>query len=153
MIVLHAGYAFQNALVPLGSFRFTSRLMAGSDVPTKSALRVAATASAGHGWAIPSPIPADYLVGIDLQVRDFELQDPSYMRGVWRSPGWWWFFLYAATVKMPVGTLCLFGLAIAATAIGNHCAALPSGELVLMLPAIILLIIVSSQTGMNRHFR
>ncbi|MGO8744949.1 MAG: glycosyltransferase family 39 protein [Thermoguttaceae bacterium] len=153
-IVLHAGYAFQNALVPLGSFRFTSRLMAGSDVPHE--IRVTSGGNRFRGsWlgAIPSPIPADYLVGIDLQVRDFELQDPSYMRGVWRSPGWWWYYLYAATVKMPVGTLCLLGLAIAATAIGNHCAALPSGELVLMLPAIILLIIVSSQTGMNRHFR
>ena len=153
-IVLHAGYGFQHALVALKSFRFASRLMAGTEVSPETRVTMGGNRFAGT-WLgeIPSPVPGDYLVGIDLQVRDFELQDPSYLRGEWRAPGWWWYYLYAALVKVPAGTLFLLGVAVAGTVLRGHSVSSPKDDLFLILPAVIVLVIVSSQTGMNRHFR
>jgi hypothetical protein len=152
-MVLHLGYGLQHALVPLKTFRFASQLMAGAEAGSGTGVKGGNRFA--HAWLgeLPSPVPADYLIGIDLQARDFELQDPSYLRGRWRSPGWWWYYLYAGLIKLPVGTLLLLGWALAATAWGPNRATSWKNEMFLILPAIAVLVVVSSQTGMNRHFR
>ncbi len=95
------------------------------------------------------PLPADYLLGIDVQRRDFEARWPCYLAGEWQAGGRWYFYLYALAVKVPLGTLALVlaGLALAAA---RHPAAAPwRDELCVWLPALVLLAFVSSQTGLN----
>src|SRR5262249_43677115 len=64
------------------------------------------------------PVPEDWLRGIDVQRRDFEefgRTRPSYLAGQWRERGWWYYYLYALAVKLPLGTIALIlgGLALA----------------------------------------
>ncbi|MBA3313809.1 MAG: hypothetical protein H0T47_11035, partial [Planctomycetaceae bacterium] len=57
-----------------------------------------------------------YLLGFDLQKRDFEdYGQPSYLRGEWRGHGWWYYYLDGCLVKIPHGTQLLFVLAVALT--------------------------------------
>ena len=45
---------------------------------------------------------------IDVQRRDFEsFGRTSYLRGVFRDHGWWYYYLYALAIKVPLGTWLL----------------------------------------------
>jgi len=56
------------------------------------------------------PVPRNCLEGIEQIKFEYELGDPSYLRGVkWRG-GWWYYYQYTMRVKMPVGTLVLTGV-------------------------------------------
>ena len=58
------------------------------------------------------PLPKNYVLGVDLQKRDFEsYSQPSYLRGQFSPRGWWYYYLYALAVKVPLGTWLLVGLA------------------------------------------
>ncbi len=61
---------------------------------------------------MPVPLPRNYVLGIDLQKSDFENQDMSYLRGQWRVGGWWYYYLYAMAIKVPLGTWVLLLLAL-----------------------------------------
>jgi hypothetical protein len=98
------------------------------------------------------PLPANYVRGIDMQKRDFEVGLVSYLGGVQRRPGWWYYYLYAAAVKMPLGTWFLGAIAFALT-LRRRRAPGAADELVLWAPALVVLALVSSQTGFNRHIR
>jgi hypothetical protein len=65
--------------------------------------------------AIPVPLPADFVQGIDTQRYDFERGLPSYLRGQWADHGWWYYYLYALLIKEPLGTWALVALAIGVT--------------------------------------
>ena len=56
---------------------------------------------------LPVPLPTDYLRGIDVQWQDFEQGWHSYLRGEWRNHGWWYYYLYALAVKVPLGSWVL----------------------------------------------
>src|SRR5690606_7683365 len=44
--------------------------------------------------------------------RDFErYSHPSYLRGEFRDHGWWYYYLYALAIKVPLGTWLLIILA------------------------------------------
>ena len=51
---------------------------------------------------LPSPLPTDMVRGIDLQRRDFEVGDWSYLLGQWSRRGWWYWYPVAFTVKEPL---------------------------------------------------
>ncbi|MEZ6123251.1 MAG: glycosyltransferase family 39 protein [Planctomycetaceae bacterium] len=151
---LNAGYLFEGSLRPLEEFQFLSRSLTGlaaeGDQPSTHVPgnRFAAT------WlsSIPVPLPADYVEGIDLQKVDFELGQPSYLRGEWRDHGWWYYYLYAILVKTPVGLLMLS--AAAAVLWWKHRRRFRSASLLtLVLPALMVLTLVSLQTGFNKHLR
>ncbi|HEX6984190.1 MAG TPA: hypothetical protein VF170_02385, partial [Planctomycetaceae bacterium] len=86
--------------------------------------------------------------GIDLQKLDFDEGRWSYKAGEWRFGGWHDFYLYAALVKLPLGTLALVALA---------CVAAPQGHgvrwLAVAAPGLAVLLLVSSETGFTRFFR
>ena len=127
------------------------------------------------GWleGVPIPLPRDYLRGIDLQKTDFERGLPSYLMGEWRDRGWWYFYAVCAAIKVPLGTWLLGLVALGVRIHGlaavtfrrrlsdnNTRSASPApnwigwrDELVLLLPAVILVAFVSSQTGFSHHFR
>ena len=117
-------------LRPLGEFQFISRSLNGHTEVGKVGNRFTGTWLA----SVPSPLPADFLLGLDVQRFEFEKKKWSYLRGEQRFGGWWWYYLYALGVKTPLGTLALF--ATACLTIGRRRGSASRGdELVVLLPA------------------
>ena len=110
--VINLGYGFEESCTRLGDFRFVSATLGASgdamDAPVGGGNRFA------DSWlgSLPVPFPKNYVLGIDLQRRDFEnYGHPSYLRGAFRDKGWWYYYLYALAIKVPLGTWLLIFLA------------------------------------------
>jgi hypothetical protein len=152
LLVLNAGYGFAGAGRPLGQFRFVSRLLGGEPPQGYASFGGGLWGNRFRGsWlgALPLPLPADYLLGIDVQRRDFEARWPSYLGGEWQAGGRWYFYLYALAVKVPLGTLALVLAGLLLALFRHPAAAAWRDELAVWLPAVVLLVFVSSQTGLN----
>jgi|GEM_PF-268083 len=158
LYVLNVGYAFEGTGTQLKDYVFVSEAFAG----TKDR-------QAGNrfteSWLgeIPVPLPTQYLLGFDVQKVELEQTGrPSYLRGELRNGGWWYYYLYALAIKVPLGTWLLFGLASCRPAppmardreaSRSTVRATRRDELFLLMPIVLLLILVSSQLGYNRHLR
>lgn len=102
---------------------------------------------------IPVPLPRQFLIGLDTQISDFEQSGQmSYLRGEWRNVGWWHYYLYGLLVKWPHGTQLLFLIALISS-LWSKKYRFSLNEGIMFLPAVIVLVIVSSQTAFNFHFR
>jgi 4-amino-4-deoxy-L-arabinose transferase-like glycosyltransferase len=147
LLTLNLGYGLEGCCRPLGEYQFVSRSLSSSSV-------VGGNRFAGTWLSrVPVPLPANYVMGVDTQKRDFERRMWSYLRGQWRFGGWWYYYLYAAAVKMPVGLVLLIVLAIA-WAMTHSIGRVPlRDELMLAIPSLAVLALVSSQTGFNHHVR
>ena len=154
--LLNAFYGFQGTGTQLAGFRFLSELLAG---PTES------RDALGHGnrfhssWlgALPIPAPRDFVLGIDIQRRDFErgyLERAwwSYWNGEWKPGGWWYYYLVGFLVKESVGLWLLLAVLIVLK-ISRRWESMSREDLFLGVPLIGLLLLVSSQTGMSRYLR
>lgn len=164
LYVLNLGYGFENSFRRLGHFRFISHALGGRAAHQTPGNRFAGTLLA----SVPVPLPANYLLGIDVQRYDFEVGKWSYLRGEQKFGGWWYYYLYAMAVKMPVGTLLLTALvpllaavrtirrfAERATQPGRHPrrASAILDCVVVLAPAVTVVVLVSSQTGFSRYLR
>jgi hypothetical protein len=153
--VLNIGYGFEGSFQRLGGFHFSSRALSGQE-GDGSALPIDSPRNRfADTWlgAAPVPVPRSYLLGIDLQAIGFERQAPVYLRGEWRLGGWWYYYLYALAVKVPLGTWLLLLLAAAL----RLCRAGPPvswrDELVVLAPLLLVLALVSSQRGFTHQVR
>jgi hypothetical protein len=100
LAAIHAGMLFQGLFVPLGDQQFMSNLMLA--------------AQRAMPW-LPSPLPADYLLGFDAQLFDTQGGEfGSYLMGQWSQRGWWYYNAVAMAVKTPVLTLALIAVGIGA---------------------------------------
>ena len=151
--VINLGYGFERSFQPLGEFRFRSELLNGKSHEPEG-LRGNANRFAGTCWAsLPVPLPANYLQGIDTERWDFECGLPtSYLHGQWALHGWWYYYLYALAIKLPLGTWCLILMAVPCS-FSAHYRSAWRDELVLFLPIVAILTLVSSQTGFSIHSR
>jgi hypothetical protein len=104
---------------------------------------------------LPVPVPADFLRGIDVQRREFETSSgrPSYLAGETRMGGWWYYYLYALAVKVPLGIWVLVVWSLVLTLTRHPSSAACFDECTLWLPVLVVLGLVSSQTGFNHHLR
>jgi hypothetical protein len=73
--------------------------------------------------------------------------------GKWQHGGWWYYYLVAAMVKVPLGTWLLGILAAALACAGRRFRAPAWEEALVWLPAAATFLLLSSQTGINSHFR
>lgn len=149
--LVNLAYLYEDSFTRLGQFQFSSHTLSGvplgEQVPTSGGNRFADTLLAD----VLLPFPKNYVLGIDVQKCDFEnYGQPSYLRGEWSNDGWWYYYLYALAVKVPLGTWGLFLLALF-TCRRNWDRR--RDETVLLLPAVAILALVSSQTGLNQHMR
>jgi Dolichyl-phosphate-mannose-protein mannosyltransferase len=149
--VLNLGYGFEDSFRRLGDFRFVSKALGGPAADNGPANRFKGTWLA----SVPIPVPANYLLGIDVQRHDFETRKWSYLRGEQKLGGWWYYYLYAMGVKIPVGSLLLFAIAAILTARRLWAQGWRScmDDLAVLAPAIAVFLLVSSQTGFNRYLR
>lgn len=146
--VLNMGYMFNGTFRSLDNYTFSSRMFRGER--TLPSDNLVSRTCLGQ---MPLPFPADYVQGMDTQRYDFERGMLSYLRGDWADHGWWYYYLYALAIKEPLGTWCLLAFAIGATAFGYGYSALWRDELIVLLPAVAILVFISSQTGFSVHSR
>ena len=109
LYVLNLAYGFERPFERLGGLKFISRSLSGeAQTPASGDNRFANT------WLgqMPLPVPANYVLGINVQKRDFENGYRSYLRGEWKHGGWWYYYAYAWLIKEPLATWCLTLLAV-----------------------------------------
>jgi len=151
VLVINLGYGGEGTLKPLGDFAFVSSALGGGEE----------AGTPGYGnrfqgtWlgGLPVPLPENYLLGIDHQKWDFERKYPSYLRGQWRTGGWWYYYLYAVAVKTPIGMEILAIMAVGLTMVSRRSRVRWRDQLVLLAPAVTVFAMVSSQTGFSHHVR
>ncbi len=149
--ILNLGYLGEGSFTQLKEFRFVSELFAGNDESSSvGGNRFAET------WlgAVPVPLPTNYVIGIDVQQRDFEsFSRPSYLRGSYDAKGWWYYYGYAILVKAPLGTLGLILLA-SITALFRFGPRIAGRDaMILLAPAVIIFVVASSKSGFSHHSR
>ncbi len=163
LLVLNMGYDFQGSFKQLKEFHFTSNLFSGqvdTDASPATPQPAAASTSPNNRFAgtwigyVTVPFPEDYLLGIDVQQGDFEdFHSPSYLYGEFQDHGWWYYYVYAVAIKVPLGT---WGLAIMFLVM-RILYPLPNSswrnELILLAPALFVFVVVSSKTGFSHHSR
>jgi len=146
---INVGYGFEGTFTPLEDFEFVSQTLNGQTEPRAVGNRFDDTALG----EVPIPLPRNYVRGIDMQKSDFERRKWSYLRGELKLGGWWYYYLYAIGVKVPLGTLLCVGLAIVCAVLGWGAPRRWRHELVVLAPCVAVLVLVSSQTGFNRYLR
>lgn len=147
-----AAYSYDRAFVPLGDYAFVSSALGGSASGLSPGNRFADTWFA----SIPVPAPMDYLLGFDVQRWDFERgQRPGYLNGVWSEDGWYHYYLVGLVTKNPLAllTLAAGGAFIVAHQVVSKRRALKPLLLSLVASSLLIFTIVSSQTGLNQHYR
>lgn len=169
LFVLNLGYLFEGTGRPLGSFPFLStaltRPRTGGVPPHRQArfyqMLFDQRQNRFEGTLLdrlPSPVPAEYLLGLDEQSFEASPGLPGggyavYARGEVRRGGWWWYDLYALLVKTPlaIGMLGLFAMcaAVVAPALRRP---VPD-DLFWIAPAVLLLLVMSAMTGMDLGVR
>lgn len=143
--LLNFGYRFEGTCTPLCEYRFVSNLLGGDD-EVRAETPLLAT------WIeeLPLCLPRDYVLGLDVQQRDFEdYGGLSFLRGEWGERGWWYYYAYSALVKTPIGILGLVALVVCG-AMARVTA--PNGRFVLLI-ALAYFGLVSSKTGFSEHYR
>ncbi len=159
LLVINMGYFFEGTGKQLRSFQFQTTLFTGyktlQEVPCEGGnrFRVGGNPMETALGYLPMPLPMNFIQGIDTQRFDFERGMASYLRGQWARHGWWYYYLYALLVKTPLGTVALFLLAIFCTLFLKGYNRNWRDEIVILLPGIVLLIFVSSQSGFSIHSR
>jgi hypothetical protein len=146
--IINAGYCFERCFVRLGDYHFKSRTLTDGSHANR-ANRFA------DGWLaeIHVPLPMNYVLGIDATKAEFEQGAWSFLRGEWRMGGWWYYYLYALAIKIPLGVWLLLSLSAVARAASLIQPQRWREELVLLAPTAAVLWLVSSQTGFNHHIR
>lgn len=158
LYVVNLGYCFEGTFQPLGEHQFVSQLFAGAAKGADVAERAVSNRFCDTPLSLlPVPFPRDYILGIDQQQKDFESRGrSSYLRGEWSDRGWWYYYLYAGLIKVPLGLLLLAVLRLFLTwrhRILPIRKAAARDTLVLCAPAVIIFCVVSSKTGFSEHFR
>jgi hypothetical protein len=172
LYVVNLAYLFEGSFTRLGEYHFLSYTL-GAGKALKQAPAGGGNRFSGS-WlgAVPVPLPRNYMLGIDLQKSDFEAHGlPSYLRGTFSEKGWWYYYLYAMAIKVPLGTWTLFVLAVSRRVwlLSNPHGfssgeSAPNGEeastvitwrdeFAVLAPAVVIIAFVSSQTGFSAHMR
>ena len=151
--IINFGYAFEGSCTRLGDFKFVSAAL-GARVGEQKAPPDGGNRFTGSWLAdVPVPLPVNYVLGIDLQKRDFEeYRQPSYLAGTFSPTGWWYYYLYALAIKVPLGTWILVALAGCARFFIVPRAQFRD-EFILLCPAVAILVVVSTQFGFSQHMR
>lgn len=150
--LLNMGYGYQGTGRRLDQYDFFSKLLSGS----ARSLEFDAPGNRFRGhWVgeVPVPFPRDYVRGIDIQQQDLDREHWSYLLGEYRQSGWWYYYLVGLAVKVPLGTWCLVLLGIVASQRHPDSSSRWRSLCPLWTSTLILFVLVSAETGMNRHVR
>ena len=153
LLVLNAGYGFQDTFSCLNEFDFHSEIFRSYVNSIKSFHKTSLT-------SLPIPLPQAFIEGIDLQQFEFERGKRSFLCGQWKDGGWWYYYVLAALVKMPIGfwilTIVSAWYPAPARLTKTPHLTVPSTHsslLAMLLPFAAMAALISSQTGFSRHLR
>ena len=150
VLTVNLFYGFDRSLKPLGVIAFRSELFTGKRLLELQRGNRFNKSILGN---LPVPFPEHFVLGLDTQRRDFEEQKWSYLRGEYKLGGWYYYYVYAGLVKLPICTLLLLALAAAYTIVQYFRGPRSFDEMHLLMPAIAVLVLVSSQIGFNWYVR
>ena len=102
LIALAGCYGFQQVGRPLGAFEFQS-----------DSFRIWQQVLSPLKW-LPVPLPADYILGVDLQRAVMEQPHPIFLDGVWQRFGFVMYYPKSLLYKLPHGFQLLIFLGAAA---------------------------------------
>lgn len=154
LLLINASYGFSGSFQWLGDFEFLSQTLTGMEPLNESDTFIGHNRFRGTPLgALPVPLPKDFLVGLDLQMWDFQRPRISYLDRQWSHMGWWNYYLYALAFKMPIGTWLLVALAGAAVLTRTCERSRLADELLLIVPSLAIAFLASSQTGLSKHSR
>jgi 4-amino-4-deoxy-L-arabinose transferase-like glycosyltransferase len=142
-------YRFAGVTQSLGDFEFISTTLNQSSEPIRSL-----TGNRFRGTVlekVPGMVPAQYLQGLDRQQFDFNHQLSSYARGMNQTGSWWWFYLYAMVVKLPLGTWLAITAGLCATVQKFRDFDLSDGFVATS--AIFILFVISTKEGIGQQVR
>ncbi len=151
--VLNLGYGFEGTFQQLGDYEFVSQTLGGCTNDSSSSAQGQNKFVGTRLARIPIPLPKNFVMGIDIQKSDFERKMWSCLCREHRLGGWWYYYLYALVVKVPLGTWCLVLSAIGVAISYKICRAAWRDEIILLGIITSTIIFVSSQDGFNRHLR
>ncbi len=146
---VNCGYAFEGCGRRLGDFEFVSQSLGGKNAHEFPDNRFRDTMLAD----IPVLLPKEYVQGLDVLKHVFERKMWSYLNGEFKRGGWWYFYLYGLAVKLPGATLLLFALSLFLAVRFRSYRVDGSAEATVLLPAIVVLGLLGSQTAFNHHIR
>ena len=148
ILCINIGYGGEQVFQPLGQFKFISTSLGGASTEINNKITGKNRFVDTLLESLPVPLPQDYVVGIDIQRSDFEFQSKNYLLGQWQFGGWWYYYLIAFFVKEPVALTLLLLLSVLLL-----CRRFNLDEMILLIPALTIFALVSSQTGMSQHYR
>ena len=141
---VNTGYLWQEVFVPLKDYQFRTRLLGG-----ESGNRFAQIPALAQ---LPVPLPRLMVLGVDRQMWDFERGLRSYLRGSWQERGWWYYYLYAAGIKVPLGTWALVAFS-AANLLRRSRSVEWKAWLFPALGTVAVVVLLSLHSGFSHHFR
>jgi hypothetical protein len=101
------------------------------------------------GWAYETPVPQDW-VGFATQMHHQASGGPSYLWGERRTCGWWYYYLVALAVKVPLAFWLLATARLALVRGGDGNGAERSH--VNLLPAVAVLYLLFTLAGSSRNY-
>lgn len=148
LLIVNMGYGWSGSFRRLGSFEFRSLRLSGNEESSRVEWgNVFRESMFGN---IPVPLPADFVLGIDAQYRDFEFNFfYPYLLGEWNRDGFPLFYVWYYLLKMPIGLLVLASLGAVMLVTGRngpHDRELFASLVVVMTGAFVF---VSSRTDLN----
>lgn len=170
VIVINLGYRFEGTCTRLKEFTFLSKLltrprqpadgppMVPREHPWYSILMARQNRFVGTWLAnLPVPLPRHFVEGFDEQKLESEGIDgsgyPVYLCGELRRTGWWWYYVFALLVKVPLGTWALTIAALIAAVRRPAARSTMAAELVLLVPIGVVLFVMSFLTDINLGLR
>jgi hypothetical protein len=148
VFMIHVAYGGERVFQPLGQFQFISQSFGGNNESGNNKMNGKNRFKNTILQNLPVPLPQNYLLGIDIQRSDFEHKYQNYLLGKWQYGGWWYYYLVAFAVKEPFPLLLLIFVSIMLL-----CTSFQKGELIILVLAIAIFTLISSQTGLNEHYR
>ena len=148
--LLNLGYAFEGTCKRLDEYHFKSQALSGLSA-TEHLFSFGNRFTQSTLGSLPVPFPKNYIQGLDAQKFDFESGLRSYLRGRWRDRGWWYFYFYGLSIKIPLGTWLLVVVATV-PAIRARRYSITKDSLVLI-PIASIMGLLSTQDGFSIHFR
>jgi len=153
--IINWGYGFEGTPTRLREHALFSQALRGMGL-SRSGVRSESNLARWAG-AAPIPLPEDFIKGIDAQKVDFDSDSLCYLRGEWKKGGWWYYYLYALGIKTTTGALGMFLIAVVVSLTSVRFKADASvswrDEMLLISTILTVLVLVSSQTSLDRHMR
>lgn len=146
LIIVNLGFLYQGSWTPVADLGLRTTWFDGATGGSPGTLCRGALEFAKSCCL---PIPADYLIGADIQQRDFEdMQQQTYVAGRF-SNGVPWFYAYAMAVKLTEPTLACLALRVIAGFIGHF----KFAELSLLGPMALIFGVASEKMEVSQQLR